>query len=665
MSENIQLVLVREESEYAEIKVFVDAIDGLAQEFIEEASVKTKPVSNVSVCKKDEFVHVIPPKKIDNTLARGCVKQKTSVEPTEPDFPCVEDDLLVTNDDVCVKDEVKQHSNIIHDVLDHERVKEKTSDQHAFASTEENSILVPDPACVKQESEDSTCKEDNLLVNPHPAPLKEVHIKEEPHVKEEPSSSESVLSEVWGDLYAKHEINNELVLGSEVWGDLYDKHEIKDDLVLGPVVMQQSKASRVYDSAPVQPGLKVYPGKRNQGLRVYPGRRNPPILESRKAEPPRYIEKETFWCYICGECFTLKSAWASHTLGHRDSRFLCDICRIGFKYKYDLLNHIREHIGDKSFTRRISNKRFTLKTLLKKLEIPYVCEICNDTFRFKTYLTAHRRTHTREKPFKCKICEKGFSSTKSLKVHLHKIHKEIHVKRKTYSCDICNESYVYLNGQNGNGNKPYCCNVCKEHFWRKRSFIVHKRIHTEGKPFGSVKQVLCGICDLTFATTASANVHKLTHCGHKPYECDICKKTFIRKGNLNSHKQVHSTETPYTCDVCKKKFKHKNNLSQHKVIHSEDKPTCDICKKKFSAKSCLIYHLRSHTGEKPFSCDICKKKFRDKDYLPDHMRMHMGLKPHKCNMCDAQFSARSGLSCHNRMYHTPKKTMQKPVFRKE
>ena len=83
-----------------------------------------------------------------------------------------------------------------------------------------------------------------------------------------------------------------------------------------------------------------------------------------------------------------------------------------------------------------------------------------------------------------------------------------------------------------------------------------------------------------FQTQIHLVIHKRTHTGEKPYECDVCHKRFSQSSVLAVHKRTHTGEKPYECDVCNKRFSQSSNLWVIRE-HTLEK-NLDGCKKRFS-----------------------------------------------------------------------------------
>ena len=198
---------------------------------------------------------------------------------------------------------------------------------------------------------------------------------------------------------------------------------------------------------------------------------------------------------------------------------------------------------------------------------------------------------------------------------------------------------------------------------------MHKRTHNGEKPYE------CDVCNKRFSQTSSLTLHKRTHTGEKPYECDVCQKRFSVKSSLTLHQRTHSGEKAYECDVCQKRFSQTGHLTQHKRTHPGEKPyECDVCAKRFSRTAHLTLHKRTHTGEKPYECDVCQKAFADLSDFKRHKTIHLLcrscggeiIQPHDvqeyfvknehtkqftCNKCDEKFSNSKKLVKHIARQH--------------
>ena len=81
----------------------------------------------------------------------------------------------------------------------------------------------------------------------------------------------------------------------------------------------------------------------------------------------------------------------------------------------------------------------------------------------------------------------------------------------------------HKNGQISGTKSKYKCKECGKVFKKRGAFLVHKRSHSEYKPFE------CDKCNKKFSSDAILERHILRHDKAKPNSCDVCDKSFYKR----------------------------------------------------------------------------------------------------------------------------------------
>ena len=226
-----------------------------------------------------------------------------------------------------------------------------------------------------------------------------------------------------------------------------------------------------------------------------------------------------------------------------------------------------------------------------------ICEHCGKTFSQTNHLYRHIRLRSCLKRYECSLCCRAFRSGGSLLKHMRKDH-----------------------------NMRFVCNRCDKSFASSSSLRKHEKYHVNDSPYLYVPKLFeCKICGNRYTASSSLKTHLLQHKGYT-FTCNFCGKEYGQKSHLARHiSTVHHGIKHYKCDIkgCGKGFVDSRALQVHKRSHSGEKPyQCNTCGKFFTESQNLKVHMKKHLNVKEFKCDICEQEFTTKMSMLRHLKRH-------------------------------------------
>ncbi|XP_048003506.1 gastrula zinc finger protein XlCGF57.1-like isoform X2 [Leguminivora glycinivorella] len=180
-------------------------------------------------------------------------------------------------------------------------------------------------------------------------------------------------------------------------------------------------------------------------------------------------------CSECGDTFLASSRLKKHLKIHDTGRFVCDECGKVFtldKYrkKHVELVHKLEHkiqclYCPEKFLNTYPRHLHVLEHHKEKVK-SITCELCGRIFDWRPYFLAHvRRTHNNEKNYSCTVCNRRFFLKTELKRHEMAAHLKVKPK--------CRAVAQLPNPKPG----KYACSFCGKQYSNKNCLITHFNTH--------------------------------------------------------------------------------------------------------------------------------------------------------------------------------------------
>ncbi|KAH8873227.1 Zinc finger protein 425 [Schistosoma japonicum] len=248
----------------------------------------------------------------------------------------------------------------------------------------------------------------------------------------------------------------------------------------------------------------------------------------------------------------------------RVKRFKCPVynCQMSFYSRFNQMEHIRTHTGERPFT----------------CPEPQ----CTATFKRRRDLRDHWSMHLLDCPPSATLTEEEFN--KALKEADEKYNAMYNFEAFDVNGLLNKVGNNNINNSNNNNSND---NNVKTEPSQPSVVIPDPR--------------------------ALFNIKSVSELGR--YHCTYpgCDKSYARRHRLNQHISTHTGTGPIPCDApnCNARYFSEDDLRRHKLSHlyasdkdSRRRHACTYpgCGKAYSKLNKLKEHLRSHTGERPYVC---------------------------------------------------------------
>ena len=406
-----------------------------------------------------------------------------------------------------------------------------------------------------------------------------------------------------------------------------------------------------------------------------------------------------FICSHCNAGLPDFESFRTHLKSHLDTnvkKFTCFECDGQFPTEDLLDHHVVNHFlsttteyGCQSCLKMFAKPDHLQKHLMDiHAHQLYQCALCKDIFESKVNIQVHFAVkHSNEcHMYKCTSCNAVFRSNGEFHMHVKVAHLAKLQPFRCYICDMCFPTEVQMQIHFQSHKKPFSCIFCSEEFHVE--FLLDRHIQEKhadqnapvsGNDNCSVqnlsiksrsksdneecfssnhkKQLRCDICDASFGSESSLNlhrrqVHNIRISGsHKPGQtilslfCAYCNEPCKSRTDLENHMKTHTptNTSKHKCNICDEICPSAGTLAEHKLSHCKivTDSTCVMCHTALKLEEHFHVHLHQHNPQGlPAPCVICRQTLMSEIEVQVHAKFHLkNAEPlYSCCVCGCQSS---------------------------
>jgi len=194
-------------------------------------------------------------------------------------------------------------------------------------------------------------------------------------------------------------------------------------------------------------------------------------------------EENRIKCHLCQTTFSRKKGLMQHIrfVHQQEKNFCCEFCTKRFARKNSLTTHVKDiHEQSGNFSCQFCEKKFFKERDMKRhqskhsSEKPYQCDNCGESFKRQYNLLEHLKSHLglQARNFQCVDCGKQFGTKGTLQRHVQSLHVN------EFPCSLCDEKFqnnrlMKLHMKFHSGVRAFTCYDCGRQFRSNESLKNH------------------------------------------------------------------------------------------------------------------------------------------------------------------------------------------------